>query len=48
MQAEARVHRITQEHIVNSIFMIANGSLDAKILDLIKSKIEIIKDVLQS
>ena len=48
MQAEARVHRITQEHIVNSIFMIANESLDAKILDLIKSKIEIIKDVLQS
>ena len=33
MQAEARVHRITQEHIVNSIFMIANESLDAKILD---------------
>ena len=48
MQAEARVHRITQEHIVNSIFMIANESLDAKILNLIKSKIEIIKDVLQS
>ena len=48
MQAEARVHRITQEHIVNSIFMIANESLDAKILDLIKSKIEIIKEVLQS
>lgn len=48
MQAEARVHRITQEHIVNSIFMIANESLDVKILNLIKSKIEIIKDVLQS
>ena len=47
MQAEARVHRITQEHIVNSIFMIANESLDAKILDLIKSKIEIIKEVLK-
>ena len=47
MQAEARVHRITQEHIVNSIFMIANESLDAKILDLIKSKIEIITEVLK-
>ena len=48
MQAEARVHRITQEHIVNSIFMVANGSLDAKILDLIKDKLKVIKDVLQS
>ena len=48
MQAEARVHRITQEHIVNSIFMIANESLDAKILDLIKDKLKVIKDVLQS
>ena len=48
MQAEARVHRITQEHIVNSIFMVANDSLDAKILDLIKDKLKVIKDVLQS
>ena len=48
MQAEARVHRITQEHIVNSIFMVANESLDAKILDLIKDKLKVIKDVLQS
>ena len=48
MQAEARVHRITQEHIVNSIFMVANESLDAKILDLIKDKLRVIKDVLQS
>ena len=48
MQAEARVHRITQEHIVNSIFMIANDSLDAKILDLIKDKLKVIKDVLQT
>lgn len=47
MQAEARVHRITQEHIVNSIFIVANESLDVKILDLIKSKIEIIKEVLR-
>lgn len=48
MQAEARVHRITQEHIVNSIFMIANESLDAKILGLIKDKLKVIKDVLQA
>ena len=48
MQAEARVHRITQEHIVNSIFMVANDSLDAKILDLIKDKLKVIKDVLQT
>lgn len=48
MQAEARVHRITQEHIVNSIFMIANESLDAKILNLIKDKLKVIKDVLQT
>ena len=47
MQAEARVHRITQEHIVNSIFMIANDSLDAKILDLIKDKLKVIKEILR-
>ena len=46
MQAEARVHRITQEHIVNSIFMIANESLDAKILDLSRDKLNIIKEIL--
>ena len=47
MQAEARVHRITQEHIVNSIFMIANESLDSKILDLIKDKLKVIKEILR-
>lgn len=47
MQAEARVHRITQEQIVNSIFMIANESLDAKILDLIKDKLKVIKEILR-
>ena len=47
MQAEARVHRITQEHIVNSIFMIANESLDAKILDLIKDKLKVIKETIR-
>lgn len=47
MQAEARVHRITQEHIVNSIFMIANESLDAKILDLIRDKLTIIKEIIK-
>lgn len=47
MQAEARVHRITQEHIVNSIFMIANESLDAKILDLIRNKLTIIKEIIK-
>ena len=46
MQAEARVHRITQEHIVNSIFMIANESLDAKILNIIREKIGVIKEVI--
>ena len=46
MQAEARVHRITQEHIVNSIFMIANESLDEKILGIIREKIEVIKEVI--
>ena len=46
MQAEARVHRITQEHIVNSIFMIAKDSLDEKILGIIKEKIEVIKEVI--
>lgn len=48
MQAEARVHRITQEHVVNSIFIIANESLDSKILDLIREKLTVIKDVLQT
>ena len=47
MQAEARVHRITQEHIVNSIFMIANESLDAKILNLIKDKLKVIKETIR-
>ena len=47
MQAEARVHRITQDHIVNSIFMIANESLDAKILDLIRNKLTIIKEIIK-
>lgn len=46
MQAEARVHRITQDNSVNSIFMIANDSLDAKILGLIKEKLTVIKEVL--
>ena len=46
MQAEARVHRITQEHIVNSIFMIANKSLDAKILGILREKIGVIKEVI--
>ena len=46
MQAEARVHRITQEHIVNSIFMIAKDSLDEKILGIIREKIEVIKEVI--
>ena len=43
---EARGHWITQDHIVNSIFMIANESLDAKILELIKDKLNIIKEIL--
>ena len=47
MQAEARVHRITQDHIVNSMFMIANESLDAKILDLIRNKLTIIKEIIK-
>ena len=46
MQAEARVHRITQEHIVNSIFIIAKESLDAKILGIIREKIGVIKEVI--
>ena len=46
MQAEARVHRITQEHIVNSIFIIANESLDAKILGILREKIGVIKEVI--
>ena len=46
MQAEARVHRITQEHIVNSIFIIANDSLDEKILGILREKIGVIKEVI--
>ena len=46
MQAEARVHRITQNNSVNSIFLLANDSIDVKIIGLIKSKIEIIKGTL--
>lgn len=46
MQAEARVHRITQEHIVNSIFIIAKDSLDEKILGIIREKIGVIKEVI--
>lgn len=47
MQAEARVHRITQEHVVNSVFIIANESLDSKILELIKEKLTVIKEIVK-
>lgn len=47
MQAEARVHRITQNSSVNSIYLLANESLDVKIMDLIRTKMEIIKETLK-
>lgn len=47
MQAEARVHRITQTEPVNSVYLLANDSLDVKIMGLIRSKIDIIKQTLK-
>lgn len=47
MQAEARVHRISQTSSVNSVYLLANNSLDVKIMDLIKTKMEIIKETLK-
>ena len=47
MQAEARVHRISQTSSVSSIYLLANNSLDVKIMDLIKTKMEIIKETLR-
>jgi SWI/SNF-related matrix-associated actin-dependent regulator 1 of chromatin subfamily A len=47
MQAEARVHRITQNSSVSSVYLLANNSLDVKIMDLIKTKMEIIKETLK-
>ena len=46
MQAEARVHRISQTSPVNSVYLLANNSLDVRIVDLIKTKMEIIKETL--
>lgn len=47
MQAEARVHRISQTSPVNSVYLLANNSLDVRIVDLIKTKMEIIKETLK-
>lgn len=47
MQAEARVHRISQTSSVSSVYLLANNSLDVKIMDLIKTKMEIIKETLK-
>lgn len=47
MQAEARVHRISQKSSVSSVYLLANNSLDVKIMDLIKTKMEIIKETLR-
>ena len=47
MQAEARVHRISQTSSVSSVYLLANNSLDVKIMELIKTKMEIIKETLK-
>lgn len=47
MQAEARVHRISQKEPVNSVYLLANDSLDVKIMNLIKTKMEVIKETLR-
>lgn len=46
MQAEARVHRISQKKNVLSYYLIANGSIDDRILDIIKTKTKIIKEIM--
>lgn len=46
LQAEARVHRITQTQAVNSYFLLANESLDSRIVDILFNKLKIIKGVL--
>jgi len=47
MQAEARVHRITQTEKVNSYFIIANESLDSRIVSILFNKINLIKETLK-
>lgn len=46
MQAEARCHRISQEHTVTSDFIIAKDSLDSNIVKIILEKTKIIKKIL--
>lgn len=47
MQAEARCHRISQEHTVTSDFIIAKDSLDSNIVKIILEKTKIIKKILE-
>ena len=47
MQAEARVHRITQDTNVQSIFLIADNSLDARIIEMIEHKLKLIKETIR-
>ena len=47
MQAEARVHRITQDTNVHSIFLIADNSLDARIIEMIEHKLKLIKETIR-
>ena len=47
MQAEARVHRITQDTKVQSIFLIADNSLDARIIEMIEHKLKLIKETIR-
>lgn len=47
MQAEARVHRITQDTNVQSIFLIADNSLDARIIEMIEHKLRLIKETIR-
>ena len=46
MQAEARCHRISQEHVVTSDFIVAKNSLDSNIVKIILEKTKIIKKIL--
>ena len=46
MQAEARVHRITQDKQVVSYYLVAKNSIDDRILDVLKTKMKIIKEIM--
>ena len=47
-QAEARLHRIGQKAAVQSIYMVANGTIDEQISALVEKKREVFHEIIGS